>query len=73
MGARKQRRIRVREDRLSPLDGTKMEVAIWLLAKRRVEDRTQRPQPSPPPVEDDHSTTNDGVIGGDDAASGEAA
>jgi hypothetical protein len=53
MGKRKARSIRIREDRLSKLDGTKMEVAIWLLAKGRVEDRTQRPQPAPP--------KNDGV------------
>lgn len=48
MGRRKARNIRIREDRLSKLDGTKMEVAIWLLAKKAVEDRTQRSQPSPP-------------------------
>jgi hypothetical protein len=48
MGRRKPRNIRIREDRLSKLDGTKMEVAIWLLAKGRVEDRTQRSQPAPP-------------------------
>ena len=46
--ARKQRNIKIREDRLSKLDGTKMEVAIWLLAKGKVEDRTQRSQPTPP-------------------------
>jgi hypothetical protein len=33
---------------LSKLDGTKMEVAIWLLARGKVEDRTQRAQPAPP-------------------------
>jgi hypothetical protein len=48
MGRRKQRNIKIREDRLSKLDGTKMEVAIWLLAKGKVEDRTQRSQPAPP-------------------------
>jgi len=48
MGRRKQRNIRIREDRLSKLDGTKMEVAIWLLAKGKVEDRTKRSQPAPP-------------------------
>jgi hypothetical protein len=48
MGRRKQRNIKIREDRLSKLDGTKMEVAIWLLAKGTVEDRTQRSQPAPP-------------------------
>ena len=48
MGQRKAHRIRVREDRLDKLDETKMEVAIWLLARGVVEDRTQRSQPSPP-------------------------
>jgi hypothetical protein len=48
MGRRKERNIKIREDRLSRLDGTKMEVAIWLLAKGKVEDRTQRSQPAPP-------------------------
>jgi hypothetical protein len=48
MGRRKQRNIKIREDRLSKLDGTKMEVAIWLLAKGKVEDRTKRSQPAPP-------------------------
>lgn len=48
MGRRKPHKIKIREDRLSKLDGTKMEVAIWLLAKKMVEDRTQRSQPSPP-------------------------
>ena len=48
MGRRKERNIKIREDRLSKLDGTKMEVAIWLLAKGKVEDRTKRSQPAPP-------------------------
>jgi hypothetical protein len=48
MGRRKPHKIVIREDRLSKLDGTKMEVAIWLLAKGKVEDRTQRSQPAPP-------------------------
>lgn len=48
MGGRKQRNIEIREDRLSQLDTTKMEVAIWLLAKGKVEDRTSRSQPAPP-------------------------
>jgi hypothetical protein len=48
MGRRKERNIKIREDRLSKLDGTKMEVAIWLLAKGKVEDRTKRAQPAPP-------------------------
>jgi hypothetical protein len=48
MGRRKERNIKIREDRLSKMDGTKMEVAIWLLAKGKVEDRTRRSQPAPP-------------------------
>lgn len=48
MGRRKPRNIRIREDRLSKLDGTKMEVALWLLARGVVEDRTKRSQPAPP-------------------------
>lgn len=48
MGRRKPRNIKIREDRLSKLDGTKMEVAIWLLAKGKVEDRTKRGRPAPP-------------------------
>ena len=52
MGHRKPRNIKVREDRLSKLDGTKMEVAIWLLARGKVEDRTKRSQPAPPPSDE---------------------
>ncbi len=48
MGRRKPHKIVIREDRLSKLDGTKMEVAIWLLARGKVEDRTKRSQPAPP-------------------------
>lgn len=48
MGRRKPHSIKIREDRLSKLDATKMEVAIWLLARGKVEDRTQRAQPAPP-------------------------
>jgi hypothetical protein len=48
MGRRKPHKIVIREDRLGKLDGTKMEVAIWLLARKKVEDRTQRSQPAPP-------------------------
>jgi len=60
MGKRKERNIKIREDRLEKLGTTKLEVAIWLLAKGKVEDRTQRSQPAP--------RTKDGVIppsGGD--------
>jgi hypothetical protein len=46
MGRHKPRNIKIREDRLSKLDGTKMEVAIWLLARGKVEDRTQRARPA---------------------------
>jgi len=52
MGRRKPHSIKIREDRLSKLDETKMEVAIWLLAKGKVEDRTQRSQPVPPAGEE---------------------
>lgn len=48
MGRRKPRNIKIREDRLDKLDSTKMEVAIWLLAKGAVEDRTRRSQTAPP-------------------------
>ena len=47
MGRRKPRKIRIREERLERLDTTKFEVAVWLLAKGVVEDRTQRSQPKP--------------------------
>jgi hypothetical protein len=64
MGRRKHRNIKIREDRLSKLDGTKMEVAIWLLAKGKVEDRTQRSRPAPP-------TTDEVNIPVDDMGGGE--
>lgn len=51
MGRRKPHKIVIREDRLSKLDGTKMEVALWLLARGKVEDRTQRSQPAPPRID----------------------
>jgi len=57
MGRRKPRNIKIREDRLSKLDGTKMEVAIWLLAKKKVEDRTRRAQPAPPAGDEVKSRT----------------
>lgn len=47
MGRRRPHKIRIREERLESLDTTKFEVAIWLLAKKLVEDRTQRSQPQP--------------------------
>jgi hypothetical protein len=46
-GRKRKRNIKIREDRLSKLDGPKMEVAVWLLAKGKVEDRTKRSQPAP--------------------------
>jgi hypothetical protein len=64
MGKRKQRNIKIREDRLSKLDGTKMEVAIWLLAKGKVEDRTKRSQPVPPQSDEPNSPSVDGVDDG---------
>ncbi len=48
MGRRKPHKLKIREERLDKLDETKMEVAIWLLAKGKVEDRTRRSQPGPP-------------------------
>ena len=59
MGRRKPRNIKIREDRLSKLDGTKMEVAIWLLARKKVEDRTQRSQPAPPASDEVNSPADD--------------
>ncbi len=47
MGRRKLRNIKIREERLEHLDTTKMEVAIWLLSRKKVENRTQRSQPKP--------------------------
>ncbi len=64
MGRRKHRSIKIREDRLSKLDGTKMEVAIWLLAKGKVEDRTRRSRPAP-------STSDEVNIPVDDMGGGE--
>jgi hypothetical protein len=62
MGRRKSRSIKIREDRLSRLDGTKMEVAIWLLARGKVEDRTKRSQPSLPASDEVNSPAAD--VGG---------
>jgi hypothetical protein len=59
MGRRKPHSIRIREERLSKLDGTRMEVAIWLLARRKVEDRTQRSQPALPPSDEVNIPTED--------------
>jgi hypothetical protein len=62
MGRRKPHSIKIREDRLSKLDGTKMEVAIWLLARGKVEDRTQRSQPAPPTNDEVNNPAGD--VGG---------
>jgi hypothetical protein len=59
MGRRKPRNIKIREDRLSKLDGTKMEVAIWLLARKKVEDRTERSQPARPASDEVNIPTED--------------
>jgi hypothetical protein len=48
MGRRKPRNIKIREDRLESLSTEKLEVAIWLLARGTVEDRTERSQPASP-------------------------
>jgi hypothetical protein len=72
MGRRKQRSIKIREDRLSKLDETKMEVAIWLLAKGKVEDRTQRSQPAPPASDEVNSPVDD-AGGGERPGTQEAA
>jgi hypothetical protein len=71
MGRRKPHKIVIREDRLSKLDGTKMEVAIWLLAKSKVEDRTHRSQPAPP--QDGESTKADITDQADEPRKSEAA
>ncbi len=65
MGRRKQRSIKIREDRLSKLDGTKMDVAIWLLAKGKVEDRTKRSQPAPPASDEVNLPSSGDVDGGE--------
>ena len=65
MGRRKQRNIRIREDRLSKLDGTKMEVAIWLLAKGKVEDRTKRARPASPIINEVKSASVNDVDTGE--------
>lgn len=66
MGRRKPHKIRIREDRLKNLDTTKFEVAIWLLAKGVVEDRTQRSQPSPDNHEEVVDQAIDDVVGAED-------
>jgi len=52
MGRRKPHKIKIREARLDRLDETKMAVAVWLLAKGKIEDKTQRSQPGPPKREE---------------------
>jgi hypothetical protein len=72
MGRRKPRNIKIREDRLSKIDVTKMEVAIWLLARGKVEDRTQRSQPAPP-ASDAVNNSVDDLGGGESPDTQEAA
>lgn len=46
------KRIRVRSKRLDEIDETKLSLAIWLIAKSLVEDKTTPPkEPSAPEVE----------------------
>lgn len=71
MGRRKPHKIVIREDRLSKLDGTKMEVALWLLARGKVEDRTQRSQPAPPANDEVNSLADN--ANGDQPNTSEAA
>lgn len=47
MGRRKQHNIQIREERLKNLSTDKFEVAIWLLARGIVENKTRRSQPKP--------------------------
>lgn len=60
-GSKRKRNIKIREDRLSKLDGPKMEVALWLLAKGKVEDRTKRSQPAPPANDEVNLASVDGA------------
>jgi hypothetical protein len=70
VGRRKPHRIKIREERLEHLDTTKFEVAIWLLARGIVEDRTQRSQPKPAK----HGEVVDQVVrDGEDTSAEEAA
>ena len=71
MGKRKPHKIRIKEERLERLDTTKFEVAIWLLAKGIVEDRTQRSQPKP--VKHEEVVDQKKENGREDAATEEAA
>lgn len=70
MGKRKPHKIKIREERLDSLDTTKFEVAIWLLAKGVVEDRTQRSQPKPVKHEE---VVDQEIENGGDATTEEAA
>jgi hypothetical protein len=72
MGRRKPHNIKIREDRLSKLDGTKMEVAIWLLARGKVEDRTQRAQPAPPRTDEAKNPSVDDTAKGERPSASEA-
>lgn len=73
MGRRKPRSIKIREDRLERLNTTKMEVAIWLLAKGTVEDRTQRSQPAPRASDESPAPSDGETKAGERPGSQEAA
>lgn len=44
---RRDKRIRARGKRLDQIDDSRLALAIWLLAREVVVDRTERPQPVP--------------------------
>jgi hypothetical protein len=50
---RREKRIKVRGKRLDQLDDTKLALAIWLLSREVVIDRTERAQPVPKSGSDD--------------------
>jgi hypothetical protein len=70
VGRRKPHNIKIREERLESLSTDKFEVAIWLLARGVVENRTRRSQPKP----EKHEEVVDQVVeDGKNAATEEAA
>lgn len=50
---RRDKRIKVRGKRLNQLDDTKLALAVWLLSREVVIDRTERQQPLPKSDSDD--------------------
>jgi len=60
---RRDKHIKVRGKRLSELDDTKLALAIWLLAREVVIDRTERPQPVPKSESDDLGKAANGAAG----------